>query len=233
MKKTFTILIIINISFILLGGYAIYKKGGIDYLKLKLKTGTQNGHEVHYKERMSLFEIMPKNTCNIIFLGTSITEQCDWSELFDNANIKNRGIGSDIISGVIGRLDEIVKSNPKKIFLEIGINDLSKKRTVEEILIDYEKLINLIRYKLPQTKLYIQSILPTDNRASLQTTDIIAINKGLKNLTAKYDLKYVNLFDLLKNDENKLDTVYTYDGVHLYGNAYLIWKKAIENYVNK
>ena len=114
----------------------------------------------------------------------------------------------------------------------IGINDLGRKRTVEQILTDYDRLLSLIKQKTPETELFIQSILPTDNRENLQIVDIIKINVGLKNLTEKYHLTFVNLFDLLKNKENKLDTIYTFDGLHVNGKGYLIWKKAIENYVN-
>jgi len=237
MKKILTISIIINILFVLFGGYVIHKKGGIDYLKrkfnLQTETTNQQDYGVYYKAKKSIFEIMPNDTSEIIFLGNSITDYCEWYELFGNANIKNRGIGGDIINGVIDRLDEIVESNPKKIFIMIGINDLGRKRSVEQILTDYDRLLSLIKKKSPETRLFIQSILPTDNRENLQIVDIIAINAGLKNLTEKYDLTYVNLFDLLKTKENKLDTIYTFDGLHLNGKGYLIWKKEIEGYVKE
>jgi len=67
------------------------------------------------------------------FLGNSITDYCDWYELFGKLNIKNREIGGD---GVIDRLDEVTSSKPKQIFLMIGINDLGKKRSVNQILTD-------------------------------------------------------------------------------------------------
>ena len=236
MKKTLTLSIIINILFAILFGYVIYKKGGVDYLKMKFKAQTQTVNQqdygVYYYAKTSIFEIMPNDTSEIIFLGNSITDYCDWYELFGNANIKNRGIGGDIINGVIDRIEEIVESNPQKIFLMIGINDLGRGRTVEQILIDYDRLISLIKQKSPKTELYIQSVLPTDNRKTLQNVDIISINAGLKSLTEKHLLTYVNLFDLLKTDENTLDKAYTFDGLHVNGQGYVIWKKAIEKYVN-
>lgn len=236
MKKWLVISVVINILFILFGGYVIHKKGGVDYLRkkfnLQTETANQQNYGVYYQAKKAIFEIMPNDTSEIIFLGNSITDYCDWYELFGKANIKNRGIGGDIINGVIDRLDEIIESNPKKIFIMIGINDLGRKRSVEQILTDYERLLSLIIQKSPDTELFIQSVLPTDNRESLQIVDIITINVGLKNLTEKYNLTYINLFDLLKTNENKLDTVYTFDGLHINGKGYLIWKKAIEGYVN-
>lgn len=88
MKKALIISIIINILFVLFGGYVVYKKGGIDYLKEKfkfnLKTDTANeeAYSESYMAKKSIFDIMPNDTGEIIFVGNSITEYCDWNELF-------------------------------------------------------------------------------------------------------------------------------------------------------
>ena len=66
---------------------------------------------------------------------------CNWNEFFGKVNIKNIkniGISGDVVKGVIERLDNVESSNPKKIFLMIGINDLGKEISVYQILIDYE-----------------------------------------------------------------------------------------------
>ena len=235
-KKLLLISVVINILFLLFGGYVIHKKGGIDYVKRKLNLSdnqTEENWSNYYKAKKTIFEIMPNDTNEIIFLGNSITDYCDWYELFGKSNIKNRGIGGDVINGVINRLDEVTSSKPQKIFLMIGINDLGRKRSVNQILIDYEKLINEIIEKVPETELYIQSVLPTDNRERLQNTDVIKINNGLIELTKKYDLTYINLFDLFKTTENKLNPEMTFDELHVNGKGYLIWKNAIIEYVDK
>lgn len=235
-KKLLVISVVINILFLLFGGYVIHKKGGIDYVKRKLNLSdnqTEENWSNYYKAKKTIFEIMPNDTNEIIFLGNSITDYCDWYELFGKSNIKNRGIGGDVINGVINRLDEVTSSKPKKIFLMIGINDLGRKRSVNQILIDYEKLINEIIEEVPETELYIQSVLPTDNRENLQNTDVIKINNGLVELTKKYNLTYINLFDLFKTTENKLNPAMTFDGLHVNGQGYLKWKNAIIEYVDK
>ena len=55
---------------------------------------TPEGNEYNYQRR-TLFEILPTATSDIIFLGNSITDGCEWSELFGNPNMKNRGISAD------------------------------------------------------------------------------------------------------------------------------------------
>jgi lysophospholipase L1-like esterase len=176
---------------------------------------------------------MPNDTEEIIFLGNSIINHCDWHELFGKSNIKNRGIKGDLIQGVIDRLKEIVESNSKKIFLMIGTNDLSRSRSVDDILFDYEKLISLILAKTPETELYLQSLLPTKGISSRKNIDIIEVNKGILQIANKLSLTYVNLFDLLKTDNNQLNMEFSFDGLHINGKGYLIWRDEIIKYIDK
>jgi len=187
----------------------------------------------YYDAKRSFFESMPNDSNEIIFLGNSITDMCAWNELFGMENVKNRGISGDVINGVIDRLEEVVSSFPKKIFLMIGTNDLARKRSVDQILTDYEKLITLIIQKTPKTQLYLQSVLPTKNQTTRNNNDIIEINKGINALANKYSLTYINLFDLFKTPENELNMDYSYDGLHLNGQGYLLWKDAVIEYVVK
>ena len=42
-------------------------------------------------QRRSLFEVLPVYSSDIVFLGNSITDGCEWAELFNNRHVKNRG----------------------------------------------------------------------------------------------------------------------------------------------
>ena len=46
-------------------------------------------------QRRSLFEVLPVYSSDIVFLGNSITDGCEWAELFNNRHVKNRGISGD------------------------------------------------------------------------------------------------------------------------------------------
>lgn len=234
MKKALIASAILNILFILFIGYTNYKnKVNVDEIKKEAKMSTlRRVFGNYHKSKVSIFEVMPNDSDEIIFLGNSITDYCDWNELFGNQHIKNRGISADFISGVTDRLDEVTESHPQKIFLMIGINDLQRGRTVNQILVDYENLIKLIIEKSPGTKLYIQSLLPT-KRPNLKNTDIIDINKGLKEMSENLNLTYINLFDKFKTEVNEMNMDYSFEGLHPNGKGYLIWKEAIEEYVTE
>src|SRR6476660_7913769 len=79
----------------------------------------------YYQQRYSLFSSLPQTSGDIIFLGNSIIDGGEWSELFNDLRIKNRGISGDVSAGVLNRLTEIIHRKPGKLFVMIGINDLA------------------------------------------------------------------------------------------------------------
>ncbi len=187
----------------------------------------------YYYHRKEHFETLPNTKNEIIFLGNSITDNCEWAELFSNPNIKNRGIGGDDTDGILERLNEVTESNPSKIFIMIGTNDLSNSKSVEYVVENYKKIIARIKQSTPRTEIYIQSIIPTDDaiHTTRKNSDIIRINNQLKLVAEQNGLTYIDLFSVFKLDNNKLNPVYSLDGLHLNGKGYLVWKKEIEKYI--
>ena len=195
------------------------------------KTGTQS-FSAQWNHKKSLFEVLPDDPGEIIFLGNSITDGCEWAELFRNPLIKNRGIGGDVTQGILLRLSEVTESRPKKIFIMIGINDLSRKISVNEIVKNYTEIIDRIHSESPATKIYIQSTLPVNEPSVIKNDSVMALNTKLKSLSEAKRLTFVNLFDSFKDDNNALNKKFTNDGVHLKGEGYLLWKELIKAYVN-
>ena len=190
----------------------------------------------YYEQKKTTFEMLPNDKDEIIFLGNSITEGCEWNELFADNRIKNRGISADVAEGVLLRLDEVTESKPLKIFLMIGINDLAFGYSIEEILQFYNKILNKIKKDSPNTKTYIQSVLPVNesfgkfSKHNTLSDEIIKLNSELQKFAETSELIYINLHDsFLLN--NRLNPEYTNDGLHLTGKGYLLWKKLVENYM--
>ncbi|HOW21738.1 MAG TPA: GDSL-type esterase/lipase family protein [Tenuifilaceae bacterium] len=189
----------------------------------------------YYYHRKEQFEMLPASNKDIIFLGNSITDQCEWHELFNNMNVKNRGIGGDDTDGILERLGDITKSKPNKIFIMIGTNDLAYSKTINHIVENYRKIIQSIRDSSPETKIYIQSILPTNDEIHTlrKNSDIMLVNQQLEQISKEYSLTYIDLFSLFKTDNNKLNPEYSLDGLHLNGKGYMVWKNAILKYVEE
>jgi lysophospholipase L1-like esterase len=246
-KKIKTILALslsANLLILLIMAVFIYRRGGLSYILTKLPTivGLKSpirNYSAFYLQRKDLFNFLPNHKASIIFLGDSITAQCEWSEFFHNSIIKNRGLAGDRTDGILARLNQIVKMRPHKIFIMIGINDLLAGVSATDTLANYREILKQIKQESPETKIFVQSVLPINKLSRtyltyfspLTNTDIAEFNSRLKSTAEEFGLEYIDLYSLLIKD-GKLMTSYRFDGLHLKGEAYVIWKEAIERYVN-
>lgn len=191
-----------------------------------------NFNNTYYQGRMELFNTLtpPKNA--IVFLGNSITERGAWGELLPGQPIVNRGIGGDNTFGVLARLEGIAKAQPKKIFLLIGINDLSRGLPKEVIINNYHRIIQYLTRHTPKTKIYIESVLPLNEPMTTpayrknKKDSILQLNIGIKQVAAQYHLPYINLHEIFADENGDLKKELTADGIHLKPAAYVICKSA-------
>ena len=70
---------------------------------------------------------------NIVFFGDSITEVYKVDEFFPKRNVINSGISGDRTENLLERMDDVYRYNPSKVFLLIGINDLNREKSIDEI----------------------------------------------------------------------------------------------------
>jgi len=191
----------------------------------------------HYSRRVSHFNNLPVRKGAIIFIGDSITEQCNWSELFDNPEIINRGIGGDVVDGVVKRIEFLKTSEPEALFLMIGINNLNRGDSNDAIFKDYKFLVEKIKAYNPSIKLFLYSILPINENSFIgipiaSNESIEALNQNIQKLAENIDAVYINLFSHFLNSERKLDKKYSNDGLHINGAGYLLWKEVTKNYIH-
>ena len=183
----------------------------------------------YYVKRLKYFETLPVQKNPIVFLGNSITEVGQWQDVTGLNNVINRGISGDNSYGVFYRLDPVLKQKPSKIFLLIGVNDIKRGTPVEDIARNYERIILKVKRDAPKTKLYLQSVLPVTESIlasiydNIRNPRIIALNKLMKELSVKYNLPYVDLFNVFKDENGQLIRSLTTDGLHLQPEAYVIW----------
>ncbi|MCM1005755.1 MAG: GDSL-type esterase/lipase family protein [Prevotella sp.] len=193
----------------------------------------------YYDRKVSLFELLPITENDIVFVGNSITDGAELQELFGLPNVKNRGITSDVISGVDKRIETTLKNHPKKVFLLIGANDISHNLTVSQIAEKYERLVAKMKRLSPDTKFYLQGIMPINNDFKRYKTMygkekvIPELNKKIEEIAKKYNCTYISLTKALEDPATgKLRKEFTNDGLHLTGAGYKAWVGVLEPYVN-
>lgn len=180
-----------------------------------------------YDANLTMFKFIDGDA-DVVFAGDSITANGRFSEFFPEANVMNRGIGSDTTERLYYRLDEIISRKPKKLFIMVGINDIARNMSKEDSLKYYELIISEVSKELPDCEIYVQSILPTvlDNYSIIRER-----NESIKKMCEEHGIKYINLYDKFLIGGKTDDGLLSADGVHLNGNGYSIWIDAVKEYV--
>jgi lysophospholipase L1-like esterase len=182
-----------------------------------------------YPPRVALMKTFHHSKKDIVFLGNSITFWAEWQELLGNKHIRNRGIPGDTSYGVLDRLDEVTGGKPAKVFLMIGINDLSRNTLPNVLINNFKRIVSRIKTESPKTKIYLQTVLPTNDSFKKlpnhcnKDEQIREVNTALAALAKVENVGFIDLYPHFTNQEGKLRKELTWDGVHLTAEGYLLW----------
>lgn len=198
----------------------------------------QRTYPTYWHQRATLFASLPVTKSDIIFLGNSITDGCEWGELFQNPHVKNRGISGDVCLGVYDRLDAITKGQPAKIFLLIGINDVARGVPADTIAARTRLIVETIRRQSPRTKVYVQSVLPVTDHYGMFSGHtsrgevVRQINAQLPKIAADCGATFIDLYShFVDPATGKLREDLTNDGLHMLGAGYQLWKSVVQKYI--
>lgn len=184
-----------------------------------------------YERQKSVFESVPASDADIVFLGDSLTAFCPWQEFFSNQTVLNRGIGSDVSEGVLNRLDSVIAHAPKRVFLMIGINDLSKKIDQKVTVDNVERVIQKLQENLPDCTIYLQSVLPVRVN-TISGESVAELNEEYIRISEKWNIVYIDLYSHFCDKDGKMIAEFcAEDGVHLLGAGYSEWVKTIFPYI--
>jgi len=115
----------------------------------------------------------------------------------------------------------------------IGVNDLLFNPPTY-ILENYQKIVAQVIAESSDTQLYLYSILPVNSDVKnipIDNQDILTINQGIQQIAKDNQLIYIDLNPKFSNKDGALFAKFTSDGIHLNGDAYLLWKSEIEQYL--
>jgi lysophospholipase L1-like esterase len=184
--------------------------------------------EVH-SSRVAKFEAEPVVTGRVIFLGNSITQGGDWPALTGDSTVINRGIGADLTFGLRQRLADVTRRKPSRLFILIGINDISKDIPDAVIAAEYRALVDSVRAQSPATKIFVQSILPLNPTVKNfpqhydKQARVVAVNRLLKQMARDTKSTYVDLWPVFVDGRGLLDARLTGEGLHLTKPGYERW----------
>lgn len=187
------------------------------------------------------FEFLNLNYCKKgqnVLAGDSITEMYTHTEMFGGYTeqtglaVYNRGISGDTSDRLLERFESTVLNlEPRNIAVLIGTNDMAMGASAEYTVENVEKIVELTKKKCGGANIIIQSVYPINNRINPQgrrnNKTVAVINAGLKNVAEKYGVSYLDLTQCLADESGRLDSKYTYDGLHVNAFAYEVITKKL------
>lgn len=180
----------------------------------------------------------------LLFLGDSITEGWTkapeiWKAYYEKYQPANFGIGGDQTQHVIWRIEngELDGLHPRVVVLMLGTNN-SAAHTGEQIAAADTKIVQLIRSKLPETKVLLLAIFPRGprkNKDGVVTDDGIkrmaAINAANTELAKLDDGKNVRFLDITAkflDADGRIPDAIMPDQLHPNAAGYKIWAEATQ-----
>ena len=151
---------------------------------------------------------------SIVFLGDSLTDFYRIDEFFLKKYIYNRGIASNTTDDVLERIYEnVINIAPRKVFLQIGTNDLGNKKSCEYVINNIKKIISILATEVPGVDLNVLSLYPVNAKAMLtskisvgrrKNKDIDYINSQLILLCEELGITYIDVNSSLKDENGAL-----------------------------
>ena len=187
-----------------------------------------------YKAQVEAFKAAPHTKKDVVFLGNSITAGTDWSKLLDLPQARNRGISGDISFGVLERLEEVIAGKPAKVFLLIGINDISRNIPDSLVIGNIRKIVDWVQKGSKRTKIYVYTLLPVNSSFGKfknhynKDEHILWVNDQIRKLASK-QVTVIDIYPDFLDAEHRLRAELTKDGLHPNAAGYEIFKAKLKS----
>jgi len=177
----------------------------------------------------------------IVFAGSSLMEMFPVEKFAREEGpgfptVYNRGLGGWRTDDMIPMLDTLVIDlQPRRVFINIGTNDLSDASVTMEALIDrYEQILTRIEEDVPAVDIILMAYYPINYDAAdegmkatlrIRTNERIRqANEAVKALAARRGHRYIDVNAPLTDEQGRLKAEYTIEGMHIYEAGYrAIW----------
>lgn len=185
-----------------------------------------------------------------LFTGSSLMEHFPINELLMDYGMENviynRGIGGFKTDDMLEHMEEqIFGTEPSKIFINIGTNDIGAPDYKLEVLIEkYEKILTQIKERLPETEVYMMAYYPVNEVDKVpegewgktlfatRTNENIALaNKEVEKLADKMGYYYIDVSEGLRDENGRLKKEFTIEGIHMYANGYRVILENMKPYL--
>lgn len=116
-----------------------------------------------------------------------------------------------------------------KIYLMVGINELGRG-TTEDFMAKYTEVVDRLHELEPDAKIVIQGIMrvsgeKSESDAIFNNSNINARNHAIATLSDNETIFYIDVNEVVCDEEGNLNADYTFDQIHLLGVYNDLWKQ--------
>ncbi len=135
----------------------------------------------------------------------------------------NQSISGETTGNILHRLSDFAIARPHTIYVMAGVNDLKHGMTDNEILWNLRQIVRRLKQAHPQTRIVVQSILPTRTTA-VPGNRIAWLNQRLAAIVQQDGATFLDLYTQFTDANGNLRDDLTTDGLHLNANGYETWQ---------
>jgi lysophospholipase L1-like esterase len=195
--------------------------------------------QIYQEDRLDYFkkDNLKQKMNGIVFTGDSIIEFYPLKKFLGrDLPLINRGIAGTDSGWLLKHLDEqVIKLNPQKVFILVGTNDLGLGYDISVAYNNIIAIISEIKKVLPQTQVFILSLLPVNESSEYEQKVKIRKNEMISKLNGRLsailEVNFINTYPDLVDNKNNLSVSYTTDGLHLSQEGYQIFSNNIKQFL--
>ena len=130
----------------------------------------------------------------------------------------------------MGTVKELLEANDYgKIYIMIGINDLGSG-TTETFMTKYTEVIDTLHALEPDAMIFIQGVMNVtgskdETDAIFNNRNINARNNAIATLADNIQIFYIDVNEVICDENGNLNSDYTFDHIHLLGVYNDLWKQ--------
>lgn len=177
----------------------------------------------------------------IVFTGSSLMEMFpvqEWAQELgpDAPAVYNRGVSGFRTDDMLPVLDAMaIGPAPRRVFINIGTNDLSDASvTIDALIGRYDEILTRIETALPGVEIILMAYYPINCDAAdesmkaclrIRTNERIReANQAVEALARRHHQRYMDFNAPLTDDQGRLRAEYTIEGMHIRPEGYrAIW----------
>ncbi len=186
---------------------------------------------------------------HILFTGSSLMEMFPVTDFLTEDGseqiIYNRGIGGFVTDDMLRNMNEqIFDLEPSAIFINIGTNDISDSsksfyEVLSHMLGNYEKILQQIKERLPDTKVFVMAFYPVCTKGrenepvfiNRNNKNLLTANEAVRKLSEKMRYCYIDVNNVLTDGNGMLKENITIDGIHMHPDGYRIVWNNLKSYL--